>query len=81
MCADYATPLYPQTLALTSPTNGGLSVGIVRSRSQGTEFVLFCFVLLCMYVSNHDIYVYISIYTHTYEYVTEACAHNVYTCM
>jgi hypothetical protein len=35
--AEHATPLYPQTLALTSPTSGGHSVGIVRSRIQGTE--------------------------------------------
>jgi hypothetical protein len=30
--------LYPQKLALTSPTYGGLSVGIVRLRSKTTEF-------------------------------------------
>jgi hypothetical protein len=30
--------LYPQKLALTSPTSGGLSVGIVRSRTKATEF-------------------------------------------
>jgi hypothetical protein len=30
--------LYPQKLALTSPTSGGRSVGIVRSRTQATEF-------------------------------------------
>jgi hypothetical protein len=30
--ADHVTPLYPQKLALTSPTGGGRSVGIVRSR-------------------------------------------------
>jgi hypothetical protein len=29
--------LYPQKLALTSPTNGSRSVGIVRSRTQVTE--------------------------------------------
>jgi hypothetical protein len=29
---------YPQTLALTSPANGDLSVGIVRSRTEATEF-------------------------------------------
>jgi hypothetical protein len=29
--------LYPQKLALTSPTSGGGSVGIVRSRTQSTE--------------------------------------------
>jgi len=33
------TPLYPQKLALTSPTGGGRSVGIVRSRTKATEFV------------------------------------------
>jgi hypothetical protein len=30
--------LYPQKLALTSSTTGGLSVGTVRSRTQTTEF-------------------------------------------
>jgi hypothetical protein len=30
--------LYPQMLALTSPTSGGRSVGIVRSRTKVTEF-------------------------------------------
>jgi hypothetical protein len=30
--------LYPQKLALTSLTSGGLSVGIVLSRTQATEF-------------------------------------------
>jgi hypothetical protein len=33
--------LYPQMLTLTSPTNGGRSVGIVRSRTQATEFSFF----------------------------------------
>jgi hypothetical protein len=36
---DHATPLYPQKLALTSPTSGGRSVGIVRSRTKATELV------------------------------------------
>jgi putative copper export protein len=31
------TPLYPQKLALTSPTGGGRSVGMVRSRTKATE--------------------------------------------
>jgi hypothetical protein len=30
--------LYPQKLALTLPTNGGRSVGIVRLRTKATEF-------------------------------------------
>jgi hypothetical protein len=37
-CADHATPLYPQRLALTSSTSGGCSVGIVRLRTTATEF-------------------------------------------
>jgi hypothetical protein len=41
--AYYATTLYPQKLELISPTRGCRSVGIVCSRTQTTEFVLFCF--------------------------------------
>jgi hypothetical protein len=37
-CADHATPLYPQKLALISPTSGGRSVGIVCSRTKATMF-------------------------------------------
>ena len=37
-CADHVTPLYPKKLALTSPTGGGRSVGIVRVRTKATEF-------------------------------------------
>jgi hypothetical protein len=37
-CADHVTPLHPQNLALTSPTGGDRSVGIVRSRTKATEF-------------------------------------------
>ena len=36
-CADHVTPLCPKKLALTSPTGGGRSVGIVRSRIKATE--------------------------------------------
>ena len=39
-CADHVTPLYPQKLALTSPTGGSRSVGIVRMRTKATEFSL-----------------------------------------
>jgi len=38
-CADHVTPLYPQKLALTSPTGGGRSVGIIRVRTKATEFL------------------------------------------
>ena len=33
--------LYPQNLALTSPTGGGRSVGIVRLRTKATEFFFY----------------------------------------
>jgi hypothetical protein len=39
-CADHVTPLYTQKLALISPTGGGLSVGIVRPRTEATELSL-----------------------------------------
>ena len=51
-CADHVTPLYPQKLALTSPTGGGRSVGIVRSRTKATEFFLLfhavCVLVFCV---------------------------------
>ena len=55
-CADHVTPLYPQKLALTSPTGGGRSVGIVRSRTSATEFVcLFvCFVVFVVFAHSPD---------------------------
>jgi hypothetical protein len=34
---DYAKPLYSQILALTSPTRGGRSVGMVCSRTKAME--------------------------------------------
>jgi hypothetical protein len=33
--------LYPQKLAVTSPTSGGRSVGVVRYRTQATELEFF----------------------------------------
>jgi hypothetical protein len=36
---DHATTLYPQKLALTLPTSGCCSVGIVRSGTKATELV------------------------------------------
>jgi hypothetical protein len=39
---------YPQNLALTSPTSGGRSVGIVRSRTQSTKFSVFSYFLGCL---------------------------------
>jgi hypothetical protein len=36
--ADHVAPSIRKELVLTSPTSGGRSVGIVRSRTQATEF-------------------------------------------
>jgi hypothetical protein len=36
--ADHVTPLCPQKLTLVSPTSGGRTVVIVRSRTQTTGF-------------------------------------------
>jgi hypothetical protein len=37
-CTDHVTCIYPQKLALTSPTSGGRSVCIIRSQTKATEF-------------------------------------------
>ena len=51
-CADHVTPLYPQKLALTSPTGGGRSVGIVRVQTKATEFVCFMICVGCDYMEG-----------------------------
>jgi hypothetical protein len=58
--ADHVVPSIRKTLALTSPTSGGHSVGIVRSRTQATEFVLHVANILNthlqrLYVHNADV--------------------------
>ena len=50
-CADHVTPLYPQKLAVTSPTGGGRSVGIVRVLTKATEFYTY---VIVHYSSFHD---------------------------
>jgi hypothetical protein len=47
-CADRATPLYPQKLALTSLTSGGRSVSIVCSWTKATEIVF------SLILQNHE---------------------------
>jgi hypothetical protein len=39
-CADHATPSLRKKLALNSPTSGGHSVNVLRSRTKATEFSL-----------------------------------------
>jgi hypothetical protein len=43
--ADYATPLYPQKLALTSLKSSGRTVDIVRSWTKAAEISFFSFSL------------------------------------
>ena len=59
-CADHVTPLYPQKLALTSPTGGGLSVGIVRLRTKATELYNFrCWrVIICHFPAVEELYLF-----------------------
>jgi hypothetical protein len=45
-CADDAIPSTPQKLALTSPTSGGRSVGIVRLLTKTTEFIFYIYVCI-----------------------------------
>ena len=54
-CADHVTPLYPQKLALSSPTGGGRSVGIVRSRTKATEFSLVFSFIISQWLRTHTI--------------------------
>jgi hypothetical protein len=43
-------------LAITSPTSGGRSVGIVRSPTQAMEFSFFCEVqLLSLFMENENV--------------------------
>jgi hypothetical protein len=76
--------LYPQKLALTSPISGGLSVGIVRSRTEPTEFVLvFGFFvpkrikLSVPHLLNHDLYVVKRRCTYYRLYSIECCGNIV----
>jgi hypothetical protein len=46
--------LYPQKFALSSPTIGGRSVGIVRSQTQATEFVCICSVFVILRIKARN---------------------------
>jgi hypothetical protein len=47
--ADHVAPSIRKKLALTSLTNGGLSVGIVRLRTEATEF-LYIYIYIYIYI-------------------------------
>ena len=69
-CADHVTPLYPQKLALTSPTGGGRSVGIVRVRTKATGLELvsvyqkgvLCFLIQKSYIRSIKSYCFVREY-------------------
>jgi hypothetical protein len=58
--------LYPLKLALTSPTSGGHSVGIVRLRTKATEF---SFVLFDIYIWLHQLF-------HFFSWLSYAAFHS-----
>jgi hypothetical protein len=49
-CADHATPSIRKKLALTSPTGGGRSVGIVRLWTKGHGLLLLLLLLVVVVV-------------------------------
>jgi hypothetical protein len=53
---------------MTSPTIGGRSVGIVRSRTQTMEFSFFSSLVWAIYIYIYISSIYIYIYTHTHTY-------------
>jgi hypothetical protein len=46
-CSGHAIPLYPQKLALTSPTSGGRSGAIIRLRPEGHGVIFVGLQKLC----------------------------------
>jgi len=70
-CADHVTPLYPQKLALTSPTGGGRSVGIVRSRTKATElvsYIIFHYIILYYITLHYVMLFYVTFYNVILDY-------------
>jgi hypothetical protein len=59
--ADNLVPLYPQKLALTSPTNGGRSIGIVRSRTHAMEVLVLLLLLLLLLEYSECVCVYVCV--------------------
>jgi len=64
-CADHVTPLYPQKLALTSPTDGSRCVGIVRVWTKATESFFYGIAVLILHEGiNYIINEYLSCRNH-----------------
>jgi hypothetical protein len=71
---DHVAPSIRKTLTITSPTSGGRSVGIVRSRTRTMEFSL-----VFSFSINKKFY-YLQIYSDEYRYFSLACNGNVFIC-
>jgi hypothetical protein len=54
-CADHATPSIHKKFALTSPTSGGRSVGIVRLRAKGHGVYQNCMIELFLTSTSRDV--------------------------
>jgi hypothetical protein len=67
--AYHATPLYPQKLALTSPTSGGCSVGIFRSRTKATELLLLLLLLNTNSLKTTEVHVCVQLLIQFSEYL------------
>ena len=65
--ADHMTPLYPQKLALTSPTGSGRSVGIVRVRTKATEFYIKCTILTFIRKARVSILYYLKFFCYIFR--------------
>jgi hypothetical protein len=63
-----------ESLALTSPTSGGGSVGIVRLRTQATEFSLVFFLVLCVFFNY-------SVCIHAHHSAHECMSMCMHECM
>jgi len=72
------TPLYPQKLALTSPTGGGRSVGIVHSRTKATEFSFLYYIIL-YYIILY--YIILIIILRDHSYMLSVVDRNVMRCI
>ena len=76
-CADHVTPLYPQKLALTLPTGGGRSVGIVRSQTKATEFSLFDWITSVFYLVDTPRYLRLKLLKLKWEVPSEVQPKNM----
>jgi hypothetical protein len=69
---DSATPLYPRELALTSPTNGGRSVGTVRWRTKTKDLSLVLIIIIIIRLCSLELH-YVYWFQKTWAHLAEVC--------